>query len=35
MIVENSTRRIRAYGILGTAKWYLDRGSGSLTADPR
>ena len=35
MVVANSTRRIRAYGIVGTAKWYLDRGSGSLTADPR
>ena len=35
MVVANSTRRIRAYGVLGTAKWYLDRGSGPLTADPR
>ncbi len=35
MVVENSTRRLRAYGVLGTAKWYLDRGSGALTADPR
>jgi glycosyltransferase involved in cell wall biosynthesis len=35
MVVENSTRRIRAYGVLGTARWYLDRGSGPLTADPR
>ncbi|BCJ55565.1 glycosyl transferase [Actinoplanes sp. NBRC 14428] len=35
MVVENSTRRLSAYGIVGTAKWYLDRGSGSLTADPR
>lgn len=35
MVVENSTRRLSAYGILGTAKWYLDRGSGELTADPR
>ncbi|WP_433295291.1 glycosyltransferase family 2 protein [Actinoplanes sp. CA-030573] len=35
MVVANSTRRIRAYGLVGTAKWYLDRGSGPLTADPR
>ncbi|GLW27335.1 glycosyltransferase family 2 protein [Actinoplanes regularis] len=35
MVVENSTRRIRAYGVLGTAKWYLDRGSGPLSPDPR
>ncbi|MEV8506139.1 glycosyltransferase family A protein [Actinoplanes sp. NPDC051475] len=35
MVVENSTRRLSAYGIVGTAKWYLDRGSGELTADPR
>jgi glycosyltransferase involved in cell wall biosynthesis len=35
MVVENSTRRLRAYGVLGTAGWYLDRGSGRLTADPR
>ncbi|MEV6595897.1 glycosyltransferase family A protein [Actinoplanes sp. NPDC051346] len=35
MIVENSTRRLAAYGIVGTARWYLDRGSGSLTTDPR
>jgi glycosyltransferase involved in cell wall biosynthesis len=35
MVVENSTRRLRAYGIAGTARWYLDRGSGQRTADPR
>ncbi len=35
MVVENSTRRLRSYGVLGTARWYLDRGSGDLTADPR
>jgi glycosyltransferase involved in cell wall biosynthesis len=35
MVVENSTRRLSAYGVVGTAKWYLDRGSGALTADPR
>jgi glycosyltransferase involved in cell wall biosynthesis len=35
MVVENSTRRLRAYGVLGTAKWYLDRGSGTRPADPR
>jgi hypothetical protein len=35
MVVENSTRRLRAYGVVGTARWYLDRGSGILTPDPR
>ena len=35
MVVENSTRRLRAYGVVGTAKWYLDRGSGTRPADPR
>jgi glycosyltransferase involved in cell wall biosynthesis len=35
MVVENSTRRIRSYGVLGTARWYLDRGSGRLNPDPR
>lgn len=35
MVVANSTRRLQAYGIVGTARWYLDRGSGSWTADPR
>jgi glycosyltransferase involved in cell wall biosynthesis len=35
MVVENSTRRLRAYGVVGTAKWYLDRGSGTLPVDPR
>jgi glycosyltransferase involved in cell wall biosynthesis len=35
MVVENSTRRLRAYGVVGTAKWYLDRGSGARTVDPR
>jgi glycosyltransferase involved in cell wall biosynthesis len=35
MVVENSTRRLRAYGLVGTARWYLDRGSGPLSADPR
>jgi glycosyltransferase involved in cell wall biosynthesis len=35
MVVENSTRRLAAYGVVGTAKWYLDRGSGLRTADPR
>ena len=35
MVVENSTRRLSAYGLVGTAKWYLDRGSGLRTADPR
>ncbi|RSS91681.1 glycosyltransferase [Streptomyces sp. WAC05292] len=35
MVVENSTRRIRAYGIAGTARWYLDKGSGRHGTDPR
>ncbi len=35
MLVENSTRRLRAYGLVHTARWYLDRGSGTLTEDPR
>jgi glycosyltransferase involved in cell wall biosynthesis len=35
MIVENSTRRLRTYGLLRTAHWYLDRGSGPLNPDPR
>jgi hypothetical protein len=35
MVVQNSTRRLRAYGILRTARWYLDRGSDGRTADPR
>jgi glycosyltransferase involved in cell wall biosynthesis len=35
MVVENSTRRLRAYGLRGAARWYLDRGSGGLPPDPR
>ena len=35
MVVHNSTRRLSAYGVLSTARWYLDRGSGRHTADPR
>ncbi|MBM6403007.1 glycosyltransferase family 2 protein [Phycicoccus sp. CSK15P-2] len=35
MVSENSTRRITAYGVVGTARWYLDRGPGALTPDPR
>jgi glycosyltransferase involved in cell wall biosynthesis len=35
MVVENSTRRLKAYGVVGTARWYLERGSRGLTADPR
>jgi glycosyltransferase involved in cell wall biosynthesis len=35
MVVENSTRRLATYGVLGTARWYLDKGSGGLAADPR
>jgi len=35
MVVENSTRRLSAYGLLGAARWYLDRGSAGLNPDPR
>ena len=35
MTVQNSTRRIRAYGLRRTAMWYLGRGSGGLATDPR
>jgi glycosyltransferase involved in cell wall biosynthesis len=35
MVVENSTRRLRAYGVIGTARWYLDGGSGGRALDPR
>jgi len=35
MVVENSTRRLRAYGLRGAARWYLDGGSDGLTPDPR
>jgi glycosyltransferase involved in cell wall biosynthesis len=35
MVVENSTRRLRAYGVVGTALWYLNRGSRGLDEDPR
>jgi glycosyltransferase involved in cell wall biosynthesis len=35
MVVENSTRRLRAYGLVRSALWYLDRGSGGQPVDPR
>lgn len=35
MTVQNSTRRLRAYGLRRTAQWYLGRGSGGLATDPR
>ncbi|MER7845677.1 glycosyltransferase family A protein [Kitasatospora sp. NPDC096077] len=35
MVVQNSTRRIRAYGLLGTARWYLERGPGPRPTDIR
>ena len=35
MTVENSTRRLRAYGLRRIATWYLSRDSGGLTTDPR
>ena len=35
MVVENSTRRLRAYGVRRHRRsWYLDRGSGRLTRGP-
>lgn len=35
MVVENSSRRLRTYGLIGAARWYLDRGSGAQPTDPR
>jgi glycosyltransferase involved in cell wall biosynthesis len=35
MVVQNSTRRLRAYGLRRTALWYLGHGSGGLSTDPR
>lgn len=35
MVVENSTRRLRALGPVGTARWYLGQGSGRHEEDPR
>jgi glycosyltransferase involved in cell wall biosynthesis len=35
MVVANSTRRLAAYGLIRTARWYLDQGSGHLGEDPR
>lgn len=35
MVSENSMRRIRAYGVVGAARWYLDRGAGRRSVDPR
>ncbi|RKE20367.1 glycosyltransferase family A protein [Streptomyces sp. TLI_171] len=35
MVVQNSTRRIRAYGLRGTARWYLERGAGHRGVDVR
>ncbi|MFE9389907.1 glycosyltransferase [Streptomyces sp. NPDC006784] len=35
MVVANSTRRLRAYGLLTTARWYLDKGPGRHGEDPR
>jgi hypothetical protein len=35
MVVENSTRRLRAYGLVRTARWYLERGSDGRVPDPR
>ena len=35
MVVENSTRRLRAYGLARTAVWYLGRGAGGRAEDPR
>jgi glycosyltransferase involved in cell wall biosynthesis len=35
MVVANSTRRLRAYGLRGTAAFYLDKGPGKRSPDPR
>ncbi|MYU23229.1 glycosyltransferase [Streptomyces sp. SID8352] len=35
MVVENSSRRLRAYGLAGTARWYLGKGPGRHGEDPR
>ena len=35
MVVENSTRRLRAYGVVGTALWYLERGTRGHDENPR
>ena len=35
MTVENSTRRLRAYGLRRSAAWYLGWDSRGLTTDPR
>jgi glycosyltransferase involved in cell wall biosynthesis len=35
MTVENSTRRVRAYGLRRIAAWYLRHDSGGLATDPR
>lgn len=35
MVVGNSTRRLRAYGLRATAAFYLDKGSGPRDPDPR
>lgn len=35
MVSENSTRRIRAMGVIGTARWYLDHGARGRQEDPR
>lgn len=35
MVSESSLRRLAAYGVVGTARWYLDRGAGQRSEDPR
>lgn len=35
MVSENSTRRLRAMGVIGTARWYLDKGAAGREEDPR
>ena len=32
---NNEPTIFAAYGLIGAARWYLDRGSGSRPADPR
>lgn len=35
MVVANSTRRLHAYGLRGSAAFYLDKGCGGRNPDPR
>ena len=35
MVSENSTRRLKAMGVVQTARWYLGQGAGGKEEDPR